>query len=122
MSNPYYRISFLSDHVLVERPAGYEVDPNRMPAFLTEMSAFCDKVSCRKVLVLGAETKVELSTLDIYDLGEQIANLHLKIAIVETHDASEDDECFLETVAFNRSSPLQFFETEDDAKHWLEVS
>jgi hypothetical protein len=32
------------------------------------------------------------------------------------------DEDFLETVVFNRGGPLQFFETEKEAKSWLGVS
>ncbi len=89
---------------------------------LTEMSAACEEAGCRKVLILGPKTKVNLEIFDIYDLGEQIARLHLKIAIVESHDASKDDESFLENVAFNRGGPLQFFINEEEARDWLEIS
>jgi len=122
MGNADYKISIQSDYVLVERSKGYEVVLNEMPAMLTELSAACNEANCRKVLILGPRTKVRLETLDIYDLGEQIASSRLQIAIVESHDASADDENFLETVVFNRGGPLQFFINEEEAKDWLGIS
>jgi len=50
------------------------------------------------------------------------AKIRLQIAVVESHDASKDDGRFLETVVFNRGGPLQFFDTEDKARDWLENS
>ena len=120
MDAPDYQISLRSSYVLVERPPGYTVVLSEMPAFLRDLSAFCEEARCRKVLLLGPETRVGLSTVDLYDLGEDIARARLKIAIVESHDASDDDEYFLETVVLNRGSPLQFFQTEEDAKDWLD--
>jgi len=117
-----YKISVQSNFVLVERPKNYEVVLKEMPAMLTKLSAVCKESGCRKVLILGSKTKVNLDTLDIYNLGEQIASLRLQIAIVESHDASIDDENFLETVVFSRGGPLQFFMDEGDAKDWLEIS
>ncbi len=89
---------------------------------LSELSAVCKESGCRKVLILGPKTHVSLETMDIYDLGDQIAATRLQIAIVESHDASDDDENFLETVVFNRGGPLQFFVDEEEAKNWLEDS
>lgn len=122
MGNAKYRMSLQPGYVLVERPPDYEVVSDDMPEFLTEMSAFCDEAGCRKVLILGPKTQVDLSTLDLFELGEEIASSRLQIAMVESHDASDKDENFLETVVFNRGGPFQFFDTEDDAKHWLESS
>jgi len=122
MGNSKYRISHQPGYVLVERLPDYEVVFDEMPEFLAEMSAFCDEVDCRKVLLLGPKTNVNLSTLDLYDLGERIAGTRLQIAMVESHDASDADEEFLETVVFNRGGPIQFFANQDDAKHWLEIS
>ena len=122
MGNSDYKISSQPGFVLVERPYDYEVVLDEQPATLTKISALCDETGCRKVLILGPKTKVNLSVLDIYDLGEVIAKSHLQIAIAESHDASKDDEDFLETVVFNRGGPLQFFDTEKEAKSWLGVS
>lgn len=122
MANPDYQVSLQTGYVLVQRSPDYTVVLSEMPAFLKEISAFCEEAGCRKVLILGPGTKVDLSTLDLYDLGEQIARSRLQIAIVETHDASDEDEAFLETVVFNRGGPLQFFKTEDDARDWLRGS
>jgi hypothetical protein len=122
MGNADYKISIQPDYVLVERPKDYKVVLGEMPAMLAEMSVVCEEAGCRKVMILGPKTKVNLDTLDIYDLGEQIAKMHLQIAIVESHDASDDDESFLETVVFNRGGPLQFFITEEEAKDWLRIS
>jgi len=117
-----YEISIRHDYILVERPEDYEVILGEMPAMLAELSAVCKEVGCRKVLILGSKTHVSLETMDIHDLGNLIANTHLQIAIVESHDASDDDENFLETVVFNRGGPLQFFVDEEEAKNWLAVS
>lgn len=108
-------------YVLVERPPNYEVVPKELPEMLKELSAVCKESGCNKVLVVGPKTKVSLAVFDLYDLGKEIANLQLKIAMVESHDASIDDVKFLETVAQNRGGPLQFFDTEDAAKDRLGV-
>ncbi len=122
MGNSDLRISIQPGFVLVERPDNYEVVLGEQPAALMELSALCKEAGCQKVLILGPNTKVSLSLLDIYELGEEIADSHLHIAIAESHDASRDDEAFLETVVFNRGGPLQFFDSEKEAKSWLGVS
>ena len=122
MGKSDYKISIRPEYVLVERPRDYEVVFGEMPAMLSELSAVCKEAACRKVLILGPKTHVSLETMDIYDLGDQIAATRLQIAIVESHDASDDDENFLETVVFNRGGPLQFFIDEEEARNWLEVS
>ncbi len=63
------------------------------------------------MLVLGAKTKFKLALLEIYDLGSEIANLHLQIAMVESHDASDEDVSFLENIVANRGGPVRFFDT-----------
>jgi hypothetical protein len=115
-------MSVQSDYVLIERAENYEVTLERMSAMLAELSAACEETGCRKVLIVGPKTTVNLQTVDIYDLGAQIAALHLTIAIAESHNAAKDDESFLETVVFNRGGPLRFFTNEQDARDWLENS
>ena len=122
MGNSNYNISIQPGYVLIERPRNYEVVPNEQPAMLMEMSAICKKAGCRKVLILGPKTKVKLAAFDIYDLGKEIANSKLQIAIVESHDASNDDVHFLETVAINRGGPIRFFNNEKKARNWLGIS
>ena len=122
MGHSDHNISIQPGYVLVERPEDYKVASNEVPAMLMEISVFCKEAGCQKVLILGPKTKVDLSILDIYDLGEQISELHLQIAMVESHDATDDDESFLETVVFNRGGPLQFFHTKNEAEDWLENS
>ena len=51
-----------------------------------------------------------------------IADLGLKLAAVTSHDASEEDTSFLENVATNRGSPVQFFDNEEAARVWLGIS
>ena len=122
MGKSDYKISIRPEYVLVERPRDYEVVLDEMPAMLSELSAVSKEAGYRKVLIIGPKTHVSLETMDIYDLGDQIATTRLQIAIVESHDASDDDENFLETVVFNRGGPLQFFIDEEEARNWLEVS
>ena len=117
-----HKISIQPDFVLVERPPGYEVDLNELPLMLMELANFCEEADCRKVLVVGENTKVNLEVIDIFDLGSQLAELHLQIAMVESHDASDENVGFLENVAFNRGGQIRFFDTKKDAKYWLGVS
>lgn len=87
-----------------------------------EISAFCKEAGCRKVLILGPRTKVKLSTLDVLNLGKMIAKLRLQVAVVELHDASNEDVRFLETVAINRGGPIKFFDNKQEAKDWLGIT
>lgn len=114
-------ISIQPGYLMVRRPPNYEVSISDEPTELKRISAACKAADCRKVLILGSNTEVRLSTLDVYDLGKEIAKLGLKIAVVEHHDASNDDVEFLETVAINRGGSLSFFSNEQDARDWLKV-
>ncbi len=122
MGNSDYKMSIQPGYVLLERPPDYEVVLNEQPAMLTDMSAFCKAVSRRKVLILGQKTKVNLSALDILDLGKEIAKLNLQIAVVESHDASNEDVDFLENVVWNRGGSIRFFDSEMEAQYWLRIS
>ena len=108
-------------YVLVERPVGYEVVLSEQPAMLMEISTFCNEAGCRKVLIIGPKTKVNLTVADIYALGAEAANLRLQVALVESHDASKEDVSFLETVIWNRGGSIRFFDTEQEAKDWLAI-
>ncbi len=122
MGNSGYKISIQSNYVLVERPHDYEVTLNDQPAMLMELSSVCKEADCRNVLILGPKTKVNLSTFDILDLGQQIAALDLRIAIVESHDASNEDVNFFEGAVWNRGGYIRFFDGEMEAKYWLRNS
>jgi hypothetical protein len=65
---------------------------------------------------------VYLAAFDIYDLGKDIAETDLQLAMVESHDASAEQVEFLENVAVNRGGSIQFFDTEEEAKSWLGVT
>ena len=122
MSTSEQKISIEPGYVLVERPENYEVIWSEQPAKLMEIAAACKKADCRKVLIMGSRTKVNLSVADIFDLGEKISKLQLQIAVVESHDASNEEVNFLEAVTMNRGRPIQFFDNEQDAKDWLSDS
>ena len=121
MDNSEQKISIQPGYVLIERPQDYKVVWSELPARLMEISAACEEAGCRKVLILGPRTKVRLSVLDIYNLGQEIAKLGLRIAVVELHDVSKENVRFLENVVANRGGPFQFFDDEQDAKDWLEI-
>ena len=121
MDNLNYKMSIQPGYVLVERPEGYEVGPNEQPAMLIELSSFCKAAARQKVLVLGSKTNVNLSQFDILDLGKEIADSNLKIAVAESHNASDQDVEFLETAAKNRGGSIRFFDTQEDAKDWLRI-
>jgi hypothetical protein len=122
MGNSDYKMSIQPGYVLLERPPDYEVTMNEQPAMLTDMSAFSKTASRRKVLILGPKTIVNLSANDILDLGKEIAKLNLRIAVVESHDASNEDVDLLEKVVWNRGGSIRFFNSEMEAKYWLQIS
>ena len=116
------KITIRSGYVLVERPRDYEVSLNKRPAMLMELSSVCKEADCRKALIVGPKTKVNLSTFDILDLAQQIAKLGLQIAIVESHDASVEEVKFLENAVWNRGGCVRFFDSKMEAKYWLQLS
>ena len=122
MGNADYKISNQPGYILVERTQGYEVVLDDQPAMLADISAACKEAGYRKVLLLGPETKVKLSIMDIFELGQEIANVGLKIAVVESHDALTESVDFLENVTFNRGGAIEFFDDERDAKNWLGIA
>lgn len=122
MHGSNYEVSVQSDYVLVERPQNFEVFLDEQPALLEELMTLCKRADTRNVLILGPKTKVRLSIMDIFELGSQIANSHLRIAIVEDHDATGEDAEFLENTAWNRGGLIQFFDSRADAENWLGIS
>ena len=122
MSTSETSYSIHKGYVLAQRPRDYEVVLDKQGAELRELKAACNAAGVYKALILGPKTKVSLSSLDIYELGEKIGKLGLQIAIVEQHDASKDDVDFLQNVSFNRGGEVRFFTDESSAKAWLEVS
>jgi len=117
-----FKISICPDHVLVERPDDYTVVWSNQPAFLKELSAICQDAGRRRVLILGSNVNMKLTTVDIFDLGEAIASTGLQIAVVETHDASASDVRFLENVSTTRGSPFRIFDDEKGARAWLGIA
>ena len=122
MGSSTSKLSIRYGYVLVERPHSYEVVLEDQSAELTRILETCKEANCRKVLVVGPSTTVRLSEMDIFHLGEKIAELGLTIAVVETHDAMKKDVEFLENVATNRGGPIQFFDKVEEAKRWLRVT
>ena len=114
-------ISIRPDYILVERPPGYEVVHSDQPTALMELSTACKEAGCRKVLVLGPRTKMNLSAFELLELGKEIARLDIKMAFAEQHDASDDAVSLLESAALNRGGAIRFFDNERDAKDWLEA-
>ena len=121
MGGSDFKLSIHSGYVLVERPQGYEVSLNEQPEMLMDISAFCKEADCQNVLIRGPQTSVKLSPLDIRELGKEIAKLNLRIAVAESHDASDEDVKFLEDVVWNRGHPIKFFNSELEAKYWLRM-
>jgi hypothetical protein len=129
MTSPHYKVSTLNynistqqNYVLVERLGFYEVDLNVVPVMLAEIAAACEKAGCSKVLLLGRETKVNLSPSQILRLAEQISESNLQIAVVESHDATHQEVSFLRAIVLTRGRPIQFFDSELDARKWLGIS
>lgn len=107
---------------MVNRTPGDKVLLKEQSEMLSAILAACDDADCSKVLLRGSETDVNLSTMDILELGNEIANSRLQIAVVESHSASADDVAFLENVAWNRGGIIRFFGSESDARDWLAVT
>ena len=116
------QISRHDGYILVERSPDYEVVLADQPKALEEIAAECEDAGSRKVLLLGNGTKVRLSLMDVFELGQKIAAKNLQIAVVESHDASTASVEFLESVATIRGGPIRFFDDEKEAREWLEIS
>ena len=116
-----HKLSVQPGHILVNRPHDYEVVWSEQPAILREISAACKEADCKKVLILGPRTTVRLSVFEICTLGSRIAKMGVRIAVVELHDASNENVEFLENVVRNRGGRIQFFENEQDARTWLGI-
>ena len=114
-------ISTRRDHILIERSPGHEVSLDEQPEVLLELSAACEKAGCKKVLIVGPQTRVGLSAFDILELAKSIAEIGVQMAIVEIHDASHDAVSLLESAASNRGGAVRFFDNTRDAKQWLEI-
>ncbi len=121
MPDPEYKISVQSGYVLVEDPPNYDVVWIEQPPKLQAISAACSKAGFRKVLLRGSNINVKLTTAEIFALGGEVAKLRLMVAIVQLHDASQEDERLLENTASNRGLPIRFFDNEQDARNWLGV-
>ena len=121
MPDPEYKISIQSGYVLVEDPPDYDVVWIEQPRKLQAISAACSEAGDRKVLIRGSNINVKLREVEVFKLGEEIAKLRLIVAIVQLHDASQENEELLENVATTRGSPIRFFDNEQDARDWLGV-
>jgi hypothetical protein len=121
MTNLNHIVSLQSDHVLVEEPAGFEVIWEEQKSRLNEIAAVCAEGDTNKVLILGPETKVHLSVIELLLLAKGIAKLDLRVALVVNTDLSSELESFFKDIASNRGSPMQFFKTEKDAGDWLNI-
>ncbi len=122
MTSSNFEVSIQRNYVLVERAKDYVVILDEQPRMLTQLSAICKEANCRNVLILGTKTKVRLSTLDILELASQIANTRLKIAVVEVHDAPDENVSFLEDAVWNRGGLIRFYSSGKTAKNWLGIS
>ena len=109
------------DHILVERPPGYEVVAQDLPQAMEALTALCEEAGCDKVLVVGPSTRVNLSAFDLFDLGKAIAKLKIRMAIAELHDATDDATGLLKVAALNRGSKVRFFDNVQDARDWLGI-
>ena len=121
MTDVEQTISIQPGYVLIERPPDYEVNWEDQSEKLREISALCKEHGCPKILVRGPKTKVKLSMIEILRLGQEIAKSRLRVAVVERHDATDQDVRFLESVTAGRGGAIQFFDNEQDAKDWLGV-
>ncbi len=121
MPDPEYKISVQSGYVLVEDPPNYDVVWIEQPPKLQAISAACSEAGYRKVLIRESNANVRLTVTQIFNLGKDVGKLGLKIAMVSTHDASQENERLLENTASNRGLPIRFFDNAQDARNWLGV-
>lgn len=78
-------------YIRAERPAKYSVGPGGESDLLEKLVEECHAARCQNVLVLGSDIRIRLSTMDVLELGAEIADTRLNIAVVETHNAAQED-------------------------------
>lgn len=123
MKKPEYDISIQAGYVLVEDPPNYVVVREDIPAKLAAISGKCSEAGVNKVLVRTESANIRLGVTGLFYTGVDIATSRLKVAFVVTsHDATVDDEAFMETVVCNRGGSVQFFQSESEAIDWLDVA
>jgi hypothetical protein len=80
----------------------------------------CEALGMNRILVdVGEVTYTELPTLELFFLGEKVAESlrdKVKIALVWEGDPQKD---FLEIVAANRAASIRIFEKSVVARQWL---
>ncbi len=115
------KITRRQGYMIVDRPARYTVKPDYEIRLYEQLVDACRQAHCKNVLMRGPDTRVNLSTMEVLDLGAHIADTRLNVAVAETHNASQDDVEFLQNVVWNRGGALRFFDSEREALHWLGV-
>lgn len=107
--------------VRIEEPHGFEVLPEEQRFRLKVIAAACRDANTNKVLINGPETIVSLSLIELDELAKRIGKLRLKVALVVNTDIPSESESFFADAAFDRGSPMQFFENEEAARDWLNI-
>jgi len=90
-------------------------------AFWTEIHSKATKLGSRKVMV-EEDFPNQLSTMEMFDLGEILATLFgfaVKIAFIDRSLLDTDLNKFGEDVAVNRGFNGRVFDTYENAEEWL---
>ena len=91
MADLRYTISIEAGYIRMTRLPGYKVLGSDMAALLDNLSSACDAAGAKRVLITGADPDVQLRTEEVLELGEAIARLELRIALVERNIQQEED-------------------------------
>ena len=96
----------------------------QVPKLINELQS----QSISKIILVDKEVSC-LSMFQLYRISELFINALSEeqidnpiIAVIKVNGVQEDVSLFLETVCQNRGLQLKFFNTEEDAKDWLNIN
>ena len=119
-----FAIEYCGDYLHVRLADNYEITPEGMRRFWSELRAACAQTKCNCVLSEGVVAKRRMITLDAFESGAQATKscVGLKLACVFYGYVPDELTRFFQTVGANRGARLECFSCVEEALKWLDVT
>lgn len=118
-----FEIIFRGDYLHVLLAQNYEITPEGMQKFWSEIQNVCRKYKCYKVLSEGKIHSRKLTGWDAYNSGSQAGEIRgLRIACLFYNYHPDETSDFFKTVAANRGTKVEFFTKKSTALKWLGIT
>lgn len=118
---PVQTIAAMDDYLFVSRPVGYVLDGESIRVSTAQITNACQDAGVNRVLIFGPRTYIRASQAELLELARVYAEVELKIALVESHNAGSETTEFFKKAARERGATVRFFDKIRDATDWLET-